>query len=358
MSSSREAAREIRARRDAVVQAALDRQRGRWPGLFESFSPSQMEHTVKDTGYHVGVLAASLWADEQLIFDDYARWIRVLFVNLGLPVEWLTGSLQDVRDALAESVDEAAATRGAAVIDGALARMDVFDDDVRSYLDPASPLSDLALRYLTDVLGGDRTSAVRAVVDAAESGVPIPDLYRYVLEPAQLELGRLWHLNRITVAQEHYATAVTQMTMAQLYRFMFASEKTEGVLVAACVGDELHELGLRMVADRFEMAGWDTHFLGANTPACDIVDLAAMRGADVIALSATMTYHVPEVAEVVSAIKADARTSHIPILVGGYPFNLAPTLAEQVGADASAPSAEAAIEVAAELLARARRSDG
>ena len=350
MDARRQTARDVRAQSDRIVRAALDRQRERWPGLFDSFSASQMENTVKDTGYHVSFLAAALWTNEQIIFDDYVRWVRVLFENLRIPMEWLVGSLADIRDVLPELVSPEVAQDAAAVIDAALLRMNDPGDEMPTHIQPEAPLSELAMRYLSAVLGGDRADALQAVLSAAESGVPIVDLYRHVLEPAQLELGRLWHMNAITVAQEHYATAVTQMVMAQLYRFMFTGRHSGGVLVAACVGDELHELGMRMVADHFEMAGWDTHFVGANTPVGAIVDLAAQRGADIVALSATMTYHVPEVAETIDALRADERTSAMPVLVGGYLFNLVPDLYLQVGADGYAPDARQAIETAKRLV--------
>ncbi len=350
MDARRQAARDVRAHSDLIVRAALDRQRERWPGLFDSFSPSQMENTVKDTGHHVRFLAAALWTDEQIIFDDYVSWARVLFENLHIPVEWLTGSLTDIRDALPVVVPPQTAREAAAVIDAALPWITERDDEMPTNITPGAPLAELAMRYLSAVLSGDRTDALQAVLSAAEDGVPIVDLYRHVLEPAQLELGRLWHMNDITVAQEHYATAVTQMVMAQLYRYMFTGQHTGGVLVAACVGDELHELGMRMVADHFEMSGWDTHFVGASTPVQAIVDLAAKRDADVVALSATMTYHVPEVAETIEALRADERTADTPIIVGGYPFNLVSDLYRQVGADGYAPDARQAIETATRML--------
>ena len=51
--------------------------------------------------------------------------------------------------------------------------------------------------------------------------------------------------------------------------------------------------GDRMVADFFEMDGWDTYFLGANTPAESVLRTADERRADVLAVSCTMTFHIP-----------------------------------------------------------------
>ncbi|MDZ7776615.1 MAG: hypothetical protein U5L09_13885 [Bacteroidales bacterium] len=55
--------------------------------------------------------------------------------------------------------------------------------------------------------------------------------------------------------------------MSQLYPYIFNSQRVGKSMVAATVGGELHEMGIRMVADFFEMEGWDTWYLGANAPA-------------------------------------------------------------------------------------------
>ena len=59
-------------------------------------------------------------------------------------------------------------------------------------------------------------------------------------------------------------------------------------MVAACAASELHEIGVRMAADFFEMEGWDTFYLGANTPAESVIRTLVERKADVLAVSATI----------------------------------------------------------------------
>jgi methanogenic corrinoid protein MtbC1 len=56
--------------------------------------------------------------------------------------------------------------------------------------------------------------------------------------------------------------------------------------------------------------------------------------------------------DVIEACRARADTSHVIVMVGGYPFNVAPELLERVRADAYAPDAQAAIEIANQLLDR------
>lgn len=342
----------IRKDADAIVAAALRLQHELWPELAGSLTTSQLDHMLADTRFHLDFLASSLWAGEPVLFADYVSWTRVLFEGLGLAADWLSGSIECIATALDEllTVDDAAVARS--YIESALAP-DASEGRPASdsLIDPTSPHSSLAMRYLGAVIGADRHAASQMILNAAAQGLPVSTIYLEVLQPVQKELGRLWQTNRISVAQEHFATAVTQMVMSQLYSYIFSTRKRGQVLVAACVGGELHEIGMRMVADFFEMHGWDTHYLGSNTPAKDIVETLALTRADVLALSATMGTHIPEVASVIEAVRSDPRTRDTKIIVGGYPFALAPELWRRVDADGTAVDAEAALDLAHRLVA-------
>jgi MerR family transcriptional regulator, light-induced transcriptional regulator len=79
------------------------------------------------------------------------------------------------------------------------------------------------------------------------------------------------------------------------------------------------------VSDFCEIEGWDTSYLGANMPTPGILDMLVQRRAHVLALSATMTFHVRAVADVIKAVRAAKACCDVKILVGGYPFNVAST---------------------------------
>ena len=150
--------------------------------------------------------------------------------------------------------------------------------------------------------------------------------------------------------REHLGTAITQQVMGQLYPRIFSTERVGLRVVVTCVADELHELGARMIADFFEMAGWDTYYLGANTPLPSVLAAIVERRADLVAVSATMTHHLGAVAAVIRGIRACPETAALPILVGGYPFNVAPTLWQHVGADGSESSPEASVKLGLRLV--------
>jgi methanogenic corrinoid protein MtbC1 len=219
-----------------------------------------------------------------------------------------------------------------------------------SFISDEDALTSMAGEYLEALLRGDRYTASRLVLDAVESGTPVRDIYLKVFQRVQHEIGRLWQENRLSVAQEHYCTAATQMIMSQLYPYVFTSEKIGRTMVAACVAGDLHEIGVRMVADFFEMEGWDTFYLGANTPAPDILKMIEDRNADLMLISATMTFHIAAVGRLIDSIRANRSTGDVKIMVGGYPFNVEPELWRDVGADAFSANALDAIGVADQLV--------
>ncbi len=233
-----------------------------------------------------------------------------------------------------------------------------------SFVQEDAPLGLLARRYMDLILAGDRMRAGDLVEDALDApeaeqrrrygdAVTLKALYLQVFQPALYEIGRLWQHNAISVAQEHYFTAATQLVMSRLYPRIFTHERKPLTMVAACADDELHEVGMRMVADFFEMHGWDTYYLGANMPAAAVLQTVTERAPDVLALSVTMSYHLDAVAKLIAQVRQQDAAGRTRVIVGGYCFRAFPDLWRQVGADGSASDAGGAVALA-ESLTQAR----
>ena len=204
---------------------------------------------------------------------------------------------------------------------------------------------DAAARFLDAIVAGNRRRAFEVADTALDGGMEIRALYLDVFQPALREVGRLWQLNRITVADEHLATAITQAAMARLYERLFAAATGSGpLMVAACAEGERHEVGLRMVCDILELEGWDTVFLGAAVPTPDLVRMICERGPQVVALSASIGPNLPRVEEAIRAIRDGCGSRQPMIVVGGRPFAADPELAPRRGADLTATDAAQAAE--------------
>ncbi len=348
--ATRESADALLSSRDMIADAVVDREFEHRPELRDRFGSSAEDRSREDAGYHLAYLAEAVRYGNPDLFLDYLSWAKVVLARRGVTGNDLAFHLGIARDVIREVL---AAEKGGptlSILDRGLARLPEIPEEVPSLIEPDHPHAALAHQYLQALLRGDRNTASTLVIDAAEKGIPVKDLYLHVFQRTQREVGRLWQSNEIGVAQEHYCTAATQLIMSRLYPWVFGGEKSGRILVATCVSGDLHELGVRMVADFFEMEGWDTVYLGANTPTASIVEMARDRRPSALAISATIAYHIPEVAALVSAIRKAIPDGGPKVLVGGYPFNLDPDLWRKVGADGHARDAEEAISVAARLV--------
>ena len=178
-------------------------------------------------------------------------------------------------------------------------------------------LVSLRARYLAAQLAGDRREALRLVLDEGiAQGVSVANLHLDVIRPAQIEIGRLWQENEITVADEHLATAISQLVVSHLYRHLPPAAPKGKRVIVCCGEDELHEMGARMAADFLEMAGFDVRFLGANVPADSVAAMVRTTRPDVVVLSAATTFCFPGLRRTIAAVRA-AGGPDLPILVGG-----------------------------------------
>ncbi len=199
--------------------------------------------------------------------------------------------------------------------------------------------------YLDALRAGDRRRALAVVDDARAAGLGLPALYLDVFQPALREVGRLWQQNEFTVAEEHLATAVTQIAMGRLYtEYCLATNRNGRTLLAACAETEKHEVGLRMICDLLELEGWDATYLGASVPQDSLVAMVLRDRPNVLALSASLAPHLPQLRSLIAAVRGATGEAVPYIIVGGRPFLDDHSLADKVGADAMARDATDAVD--------------
>lgn len=342
---NKQSAKQIEAARDALAGGAVDRLYARRPELVERYGPAGRQKCVDDTRYTIDYLVNAVSTSQPALFTEYVAWAKVVLERRNVRAEDLADNLAALREAARELLPPEAAALAAEYLDAGIAHLPTVAAEPPGGLIGGLPLEAMARAYLDALLAGRRNDACRIVIDAVDRGTPLRDVYVMVFQEAQYEIGRLWQMNRITVAQEHYCTAATQLIMSQLYPRLFATPRVGRRMVAACVSGELHEIGARMVADLLELEGWETFYLGASTPAASLVQEVADRRPDVLGISATLTPHVGRVAEIIRLVRAEPTCAGVKILVGGYPFRVAPGLWRDVGADGWAPDAVRAVEM-------------
>jgi methanogenic corrinoid protein MtbC1 len=346
----KQASQTIINKRDLLAQATVDQQYALQAEQWKPYNEAGYTKSLRDAGYHFSYLAEALAANDPVLFLDYIAWVKVLFTGLNFSPQVITTTLTCMNQSLQKILQPNQAALARSFIDITLEYLPHVPEILDSFISPESPLYELASHYFNTLLQGNRQSASRLILDSVNHGTQVRDIYLQVFQPCQQEIGRLWQMNQVSVAQEHFCTAATQMVMSQLYPYIFATQKNGYRLVATSVSGELHEIGIRMVTDFLEMEGWDTYYLGANTPTESVLHTIEKRRADVVAISATISFHVSKVVELIDRIRSSSSLPPVKILVGGYPFNIAENLWQQVGADGYARNAQEAVSAAYRLV--------
>jgi methanogenic corrinoid protein MtbC1 len=284
-------------------------------------------------------LSAAIDAGEPALFEARILWSRRAFVARGATVEDLQAALEALHDTLRDRLPAGAAGRAVATVERALAALAdpqaVEDGD----LDPAEPAGRSALSFLETTLAGDPRAAIDQLCNAVDGGTSVQDAYLKVLLPAQRAVGRMWHHGELSIAEEHLVTTTAQRAMTLLCERARTSSPVGKTVVLACVTSNIHDMGLRVASDFFEMAGWRTINLGPDVPDEEIARGVQVFDADVVVLAATLDRHLRVVQRSIERIRA-LKDRPVKIVVGGPAFDRVPDLGRKLGADGYAPRIE------------------
>ncbi len=319
------------------------------PALAELFGPEALTGWKHHLTQRVLELSAALVTAEPQLFVSRVLWTAKAFRARHQDTDSVRASIEALRAVLAERLPESARAVTLDYLDQALRALESAPAATGPELDPARPADNLALRYLQKVLEGDIAGAVEEVLGATRAGLDVRSAYLDVLLPAQREVGRLWHLGEVSVAEEHMVTSTTQRAMAVLVTGAQSAPPNGKCAIVAAVASNAHDIGLRAVADLYQLAGWRTIFLGADVPVDDLPAVIGYFQADLLLLGATLTTQLPRVQQAIASIHSRCERP-VKIIVGGAAFDEAENVWRKVGADGYAARVDEAVALGARLV--------
>lgn len=335
---------------DKIAKQILELHFKHHPESIECYGAAGKDRCYEDAVFHLKFLAEAITMELPDMYANYILWAASMLDSRNIPESVLYNDIDYVQKSIKEVLGSQYTTLTEPYIQAAKEKLSNRKAENNSYINESNPLKNEVSNYLDYLLNGKRQLANTLVNELIQNGVSIKNIYQDIFQVSQYEVGRLWQCNKITVAHEHYCTAATQQIMSGLYQYIFNMDRNGKTLVACSISGELHEMGIRMVADYFEMEGWDTYYLGTNLPEKQIETYLIEYKADILALSVTLPLHVSKAAALIKSIKTNPSTQHVKIMVGGYPFINNPELWQRVSADGFAQNAEQAILKANELI--------
>jgi len=177
-------------------------------------------------------------------------------------------------------------------------------------------LAQLRDEFYDAIAWGDARLAELIGLEAVASGIDLATLYVEIMTPALHRIGEEWQKGSLSIADEHLATSLVDNVMSIVRRAgtRVPRRSRERVLLAA-VETEGHIVGLRMLSDLAEGAGFDVRYLGAAVPVHTLPGIVARHEPRVVALSVTIGAPAWTLARAI-----DTLAEHFPavdLLVGG-----------------------------------------
>jgi methanogenic corrinoid protein MtbC1 len=210
----------------------------------------------------------------------------------------------------------------------------------------------LAEEVLTLLGTQDPHAAAAQLAALVGRGITLEQLVDQGLQPAMVEVGKLWESAEWSVVDEHQATTVAEAALSAAAAECKAAE-TVGAVVVACVEGDWHSLAARMVAEVLTTHGWAVHFLGASHSTALLLDHLGRRRPQAVLLSCAVPTALPALVAAVRGI----HQLRLPVYVGGRALGDGPQRAAATGADGWAASAAEAVSLLTELPVRADPPD-
>lgn len=171
------------------------------------------------------------------------------------------------------------------------------------------------LHYLNALLGGDKKQCAQIVVNLVAQKINLKEIYLNLFQRSMYRIGQMWEKERCSIASEHIATKITESLIELVITNFTNDEKVGKLALITCIDKEYHELGARMVAGFLEAHGWDTIFMGANTPEHEVVRLIKVKRPDIVGISSSFYINIIRLVKLIEAIKDEFPEQEI--LVGG-----------------------------------------
>jgi 5-methyltetrahydrofolate--homocysteine methyltransferase len=201
----------------------------------------------------------------------------------------------------------------------------------------------------TRLYEGDQDEVAILVRGALDLGIRPQDVLQEGLIAGMDQVGRDFKAGELFVPEVLVAARAMHSGMAILRPLLSASETpTAGKYVIGTVKGDLHDIGKNLVRMMLEGAGFETIDLGTDVTPEGFVKAVREHQPAVLGMSALLTTTMVQMKAIIEALVEAGVRDSVKIMIGGAPLTAA--YAQQIGADAYAPDAASAVDVARRLV--------
>jgi len=169
----------------------------------------------------------------------------------------------------------------------------------------------------------NKDAAVEFILNLLKEGrLSLESLYLDLLAPALSTFACPVADKDLCIWKEHTRTSIVRTSLECTYPYVIERRKqikpNHKKVMVLTPSEEYHEIGAIIVNHYFLLAGFDSQYIGANTPKSDILKAVRALAPDYIAISVTNYYNIVVTKQITDEIKANY--PDVKIIIGGLAF--------------------------------------
>ena len=211
-------------------------------------------------------------------------------------------------------------------------------------------MADKIQRIAENLYKGDIETVAELVQDALDAGMAPSEVLNDALLAGMEKVGKDFKEGILFVPEVMFAARAMQAGMTVLRPLLAETDiASSGKCLVGTVKGDLHDIGKNLVTMMLDGGGFEAIDLGIDLDPGVFVEAVREHKPDLVGMSALLTTTMVQMKATIDALEEAGLRDSVKIMIGGAPVTA--SFAEQIGADAYAPDAATAVELARELTA-------
>jgi 5-methyltetrahydrofolate--homocysteine methyltransferase len=209
-------------------------------------------------------------------------------------------------------------------------------------------MTDVLQEIASNLYDGKEEAAAQLVQQALDQGADPQEILDDGLLAGMDAVGQAFKVGDLFVPEVIFAARAMQAGL-DVVRPLLAEGAVSGVgkYVTGTVKGDMHDIGKNLVKIMLEGAGFQAIDLGTDVDPGAFVAAVREHQPKILGMSALLTTTMIQMEATIDALEEAGLRDSVKIIVGGAPVTTA--FAEEIGADAYAPDAAIAVDVARSL---------
>ncbi len=204
-------------------------------------------------------------------------------------------------------------------------------------------------RIATKLYEGEDEDVADLVQRSLDEGISPAEILQDGLIAGMDQVGRDFKAGDLYVPEVLIAARAMHAGMNILRPLLAQGQvPVAGKYLIGTVKGDLHDIGKNLVRMMLEGAGFEMVDLGTDASPEVFVEAVRKHGKCIVGMSALLTTTMVQMKTTVDALQEAGLRDTVKIMIGGAPVTAA--YAQQIGADAYAPDAASAVDIARDLV--------